>query len=79
VSDEAPTALGDNLARRAMVSSVFGVVMPILLPVAWYFLLRVVFFDGAMSPKGHRHLLGALVLNGLAALVVLILVGPFLF
>lgn len=55
------TAAGDDLARRALIASLSIV----LLPLAWYYLLRVAFFDGEMSPKGLRHLYGTLLINGL--------------
>ncbi len=59
-------ASGDDLARRAFLASMSFV----LLPLAWYYLLRVVLFDGEMSPRGLRYLFGALLLNGFFVFLV---------
>jgi hypothetical protein len=67
----APALPGDDLARRAFLTAWLGVVTLILMPVAWYYLLRAVMFEGERSPKGKRHLTGALLVHGFVALVVL--------
>jgi hypothetical protein len=54
------TAAGDDLACHALVASMAG----ILLPFAWYYLAKLFFFPGDLSPKGMRYLYGALLLNG---------------
>lgn len=69
----APTAAGDDLARRAFMASVIGLIAIFILPLAWYYLLRVVIFDGELSPKGVRHLYGALLINGFVILLVFLL------
>jgi hypothetical protein len=65
------TASGDDLARRALLASMSG----ILLPFSWYYLTKLFFFSGELSPKGMRYLYGALVLNGLLILPVIFLCG----
>lgn len=54
------TAAGDDLASHALLASL----VIILLPFAWYYLAKLFFFPGELSPKGMRHLYGALFLNG---------------
>ncbi|HEY7330914.1 MAG TPA: hypothetical protein VH592_24955 [Gemmataceae bacterium] len=68
-----PTARGDDLARKAFLASLFGVVIPILVPVAWIYILRVVVFGGEMSAKGVRQFLGAVLINASVILVFLFL------
>ena len=65
------TAPGDDLARRALLASMSA----ILLPFAWYYLTKLFFFSGELSPKGMRYLYGALFLNGLLILPVIVLWG----
>lgn len=68
-----PTAAGDELARRAFLASAIGLLMPCLLPVGWYYLLRVVIFSGELSAKGVRHQYGALLINGFVVFLILAL------
>jgi hypothetical protein len=68
-----PTSAGDDLAWRAFLASWLGVFTLVLLPYAWYCLLRAALFDGERSPKGARHLFGALLINGFFVLAVLVL------
>ncbi len=56
-----PAPPGDDLARRSLLASL----SMILLPIAWYYLLCLFFDDGELSPKGRRHLWGALLIQGL--------------
>lgn len=67
---ELPTATGDALARKAFVASLFGALMPILLPISWFYLFRAVFYSGETSAKGFRHFYAALFLNGAVALLI---------
>lgn len=53
------TATGDDMARRALLAAMVW----ILLPFAWYYLTKLFFFPGELSPKGMRYLYGALLLN----------------
>jgi hypothetical protein len=67
-NEEMPlTAAGDELALRALLASL----SLFLLPLAWYYLLRVVLFDMPMGAKGIRNLSAAWFLNGLYLFVVL--------
>lgn len=66
------TLAGDDRARRAFIASMLGAGTLCLLPVSWYYLLQAVSFDGEMSPRGTRHLYGALAINGLFFLVPLL-------
>jgi hypothetical protein len=70
---ELATVRGDNLARRAFLASMLGVMTLLLLPVAWYYLVRTVVSDAPLSPRGIRHLYAALAINGLFVLIVLVL------
>jgi hypothetical protein len=72
---ELPTAIGDVLARKAFVASLFGALMPILLPISWFYLFRAVFYGGETSAKGFRHFYAALLLNGAVALLIFALCG----
>jgi hypothetical protein len=68
-----PTAAGDELARRAFLASLIGLPLPFLLPVSWYYLLRVVVFSGELSAKGVRCQYGALLVNGFVVFLILVL------
>lgn len=67
--DESEPAMsrGDDLARKAFLASIFAVVMPILLPVAWFMLLRAAFATDSTSAKGSRYFYAVLLLNVLTA------------
>jgi hypothetical protein len=67
------TAAGDDLAHRALLASMSG----ILLPFALYYLTKLFFFSGELSPKGMRYLYGAILLSGCYALVMIIACGGF--
>jgi len=67
-----PTAVGDDLARHAFGAGFFGILTVLLLPISWYYLAKLLFFTGELSPKGYRHLYGALLLNGFFALLVIV-------
>jgi hypothetical protein len=72
VSEEADSAaVGDDLARHAFGAAFLGILTVLLLPISWYYLLRLMFFPGELSPRGMRYLYGALLINGLFFLVVL--------
>lgn len=66
------TDAGDDLARRAFLAAFLGIGTILLLPLAWYYLLRALLFNGEMSPRGSRHLFGALLVNGLLMLSLLV-------
>jgi hypothetical protein len=68
-----PTLPGDILARRAFFAAMIGAATVCFLPLSWYFLLEAVSFDGPRSPRGNRHLYGALAINALCLLVPLLL------
>lgn len=68
------TITGDDLARRALLASMSG----ILLPFALYNLAKLFFFSGELSPKGMRYLYGALFLSGWYTLVMILACGGFL-
>jgi hypothetical protein len=70
-----PTAAGNELARRAFGAAFFGLLTVLLLPISWYYLTKLFFFPGELSPKGMRYLYGALFLNGLLILLVIVLCG----
>jgi hypothetical protein len=59
----AATAEGDALALRALHAAVFSLVLSCLLPLAWWYLARVVFYKGELSRTGIRHFNRALVLT----------------
>jgi hypothetical protein len=68
-----PTAVGDDIARRAFYTSVFGFAgAGLILPVAWWFLWRLFRYDGELSPAGHRHLWWALLINSVGVPVWLL-------
>jgi hypothetical protein len=67
---EQPFARGDDLARRAFLAAVFGF---LFLPLSWYFLGKLFFSDYDFSPRGSRHVYGALLVNGALLFVVFIL------
>jgi hypothetical protein len=69
--EEPLAAAGDDLARRALLASMSG----ILLPFSWYYLTKLFFFSGELSPKGMRYLYGALFLNLLIVLVIVLWSG----
>ena len=71
--EASPTAAGDELARRAFLASLIGLLMPCLLPVGWYYLLRVVVFSSELSAKGVRHQYGAFLINGFVVFLILVL------
>jgi hypothetical protein len=59
---EAP--VGDDMARRAFIAAIFGFAgVVILLPVAWYFLARVMLFPGELSRGARWRFYLALVLS----------------
>jgi hypothetical protein len=75
--DEEPfpeVSVGDDMARRALIAAVFGVVgagasfflvgLVILLPLSWYFLARVMFYKGELSPGALRRYYLALAVSG---------------
>jgi hypothetical protein len=70
---ELATVRGDNLARRAFLASMLGVMTLVFLPIAWCNLLLAVVSDKPMSPRGIRYLYGALAINGLFVVIVLVL------
>lgn len=61
--NEPLTKRGDDLARKAFLASIFAVVMPILLPVAWIMLLRAAFATDGTSAEGSRYFYAVLFLN----------------
>ncbi len=72
-SDEPPLSAGDDLARHAFGAAFFGLLTVILLPLSWYYLAKLFFFNGELSPKGMRYFYGALLINGFFMLVALVL------
>jgi hypothetical protein len=68
IDEPPPTAIGDDLARRACIASLFFVLMPI----SWYYLVRLMFHSGELSQKGFRYFYGALLVNGLIAVLVVV-------
>jgi hypothetical protein len=67
------TAAGNDLARRALIASICWV----LLPLAWFYLYKLIFFPCELSRKGMLYLYGALLFNGLFILVLVLLVVWF--
>jgi hypothetical protein len=70
VPDEAdepdpPTSAGDDLARRALGAAVLTLAIVFLLPLAWWYLGRLLLHRGDLSPTGMRHFAWALALNGI--------------
>jgi Putative prokaryotic signal transducing protein len=59
--EPAPAFPGDDLARRVLLASL----SLFLLPMAWYYLLHLMLIGGELSPRGSRHLWGALLIQGL--------------
>jgi hypothetical protein len=56
--------VGDDMARRAFLAAIFGFAgVVILLPVAWYFLARVILFQGELSRAALRRFYLALGLS----------------
>lgn len=70
IEETPPTAVGDDLARHAFGASFFGLLTVLLLPLSWYYLVRLFLFPSELSPKGFRYLCGALLINGLFFLLV---------
>jgi Putative prokaryotic signal transducing protein len=68
IDEPSPMAIGDDLARRACIASLFFVLMPI----SWYYLVRLMFHSGELSQKGFRYFYGALLVNGLIAVLVVV-------
>jgi hypothetical protein len=67
------TLLGDDMARRAFLSALFGCVLPIgifTLYSAWV-LVGLLFYPGELSPAGNRKVIGAYVLNAGAVVLSL--------
>jgi hypothetical protein len=77
VGDEEPfpeVPVGDDMARRALIAAIFGIVgagtsfflvgLIILLPLSWYFLARVMFYQGELSRGALRRYYLALALSG---------------
>src|SRR5262249_5582906 len=61
------TMVGDDLARRAFVAAIFGAAgAGILMPLSWWFLLRLATYPGELSRTGIHHLCWALGLNAVA-------------
>jgi hypothetical protein len=67
------SAVGDDLARHAFGAAFFGFLTVLLLPLSWYYLVRLAFFPEELSPRGMRYFYGALLINGVFLLVVLLL------
>jgi hypothetical protein len=65
---DAPTAAGDELARRALGAAAWTLVIVFVAPLAWWYLLRIVLHPGSLGPRGIRHFAWALALNSLIAL-----------
>jgi hypothetical protein len=62
-----PTTVGDDLARRAFVAAVFGAAgAGVLMPLSWWFLLRLATYPGELNRTGIHHLYWALGLNAVA-------------
>ena len=59
------TFLGDDLARRAFLAAMIGVVFFPLLIYSLWCLIRMVTFPGRLGPTGRRHLYLAIVINWL--------------
>jgi hypothetical protein len=77
-SYEPPAELdvGDDLARRAFLGSLFGIAgAGLLLPISWYYLARVLAHDRELSPGGRRYLYGAVAINGLVFIGWLLVCG----
>lgn len=68
------TTGGDDLARRALIAAMTW----ILLPFALYYLVKLFFFPGELSPKGMRYLYGALLLSGCYTLFTILVCGGLL-
>ena len=69
--EETPLALADDLARHAFGAAFFGLLTILLLPLSWYYLIKLMSVPDLLSPKGRRYLYGALFLNGFFLLLVL--------
>ncbi len=61
---ELPTSIGDALCRKAFLSTVFGIMFPILLPIAWVLLFRAAMIPtDETSAKGTRYFYAGLAVN----------------
>jgi hypothetical protein len=72
-ADEPPLSCADDLARHAFGAAFFGLLIVLLLPLSWYYLLQLMSVPDALSPKGRRYLYGAIFINGIFLLPVLVL------
>lgn len=70
---ELATFHGDDLARRALRATLFGLGVPILLPFAVWLLFQLLFYDGELSPRGRRNLYLALAVQGAVVMLLLVL------
>jgi hypothetical protein len=62
---------GEDLARRALLSAVFGLVFFPLIFYSGWVLLRLMTYSGELSPSGTRKLYGAMVVDLLGVLIYL--------
>jgi hypothetical protein len=63
-----PAAAGDELARRALRTAVLALPVVVLVPLAWWYLFRLLAHPGELGPTGMRSFAWAVALNGLTAL-----------
>ena len=61
----------DNFARESFTWAFFGLVTVFLLPISWYYLVRMLSAPYELSPTGRRYLYGALLVNGIISLLVI--------
>jgi hypothetical protein len=67
---EEPRGRGDDFARRAFLATLAAMVVPVLLPIAWFMLMRAAWVAQGTSAKGYRYFYAALLLNLLAASIL---------
>jgi hypothetical protein len=70
------TLHGDQMARSALRSALFGLVLPFLLLFAVYMVFSLLFYDGELSPKGRRDLYFTLAILGAVLLILLLFCAP---
>jgi hypothetical protein len=70
---ELATFQGDDLARRALRATLFGLGVPILFPFAVFNLFHLLFYDGELSPRGRRNFYLTLTIQGAVFVFLLVL------
>jgi len=71
------TFLGDDMARRAFLAAMLGLLFTPLVFYSGWCLLKLLTYSGEVSPSGMRYLYGAIALDVLGVLLFLALLAAF--